>query len=116
MAEEDVDAPSLEDLFEKTKEYVNTRIELFKLKSINKSAIILSAVIMAMILSVLALLVLVLISLGVAKGINALLGTDAWGYIIMAVIYIITGIIVFVNRRKLLQKPFSNWLIKVLTD
>lgn len=116
MTEEDKEIPSVEDLFEKTKDYVNTRLELLKLKSINKSANILSAVIMVVILSVLGLLVLILISIGFAKGINILLGTGLWGYFIMALIYVITGFTFFVNRKRFLKVPFSNWLIKNLID
>lgn len=116
MAEEGTESPSIEDLFEKTKDYANTRIELFKLKSINKSANMLSALIMAVILSVLGVLVLILISIGFAKGINFFMGTSLWGYFIVAFIYVVAGLIFFINRKRFLKTPFSNWLIKNLID
>jgi hypothetical protein len=116
MAEAESETTSFEDLFEKTKKYVGTRIELFRLKGINKLANILPGIILFICLAFLSFVVLILLSIGLAKCFDSLLGTHFWGYFIMAGIYIVLGFILFANRKRFLKTPLTAWLIKNLID
>ncbi len=107
---------SVEELFYKLKEYGDTRLDLFKLKGINKISGFLSSLIVAVILVVILFLVLVCITIGAALLIGSLLGKAYYGFLIIAALYIIIGLILYSGRGKYLKKPISNKLIKELMD
>ncbi|MDQ2718914.1 MAG: phage holin family protein [Bacteroidota bacterium] len=107
---------SVEELFYKLKDYGDTRLDLLKLKGINKVSSFLSLLIVSVVLIVLLFLVLICITIGLSLIIGALLGKAFYGFFIMAVIYIIIGLVLFSGRKKLLQNPVSDKLIKELLD
>jgi uncharacterized Tic20 family protein len=107
---------SVEELFYKLKDYGDTRLDLFKLKSINKISSIVSDIIVMVILILLSSLVVVCITIGLALLIGAWLGHTYLGFFIMAVIFIIIGLVLYSGRKKMLKDPVSNTLIKELMD
>jgi hypothetical protein len=107
---------SLEDLFEKLKEYGDTRVKLFKLKSINKISGFFSVLISSLILFAILTLVIFCITIAFALLIGAWLGTSYWGFFIMGGIYIIIGLIVYSARNKFIKNPISNKLLTELLD
>jgi hypothetical protein len=107
---------SVEELFSKLKDYVETTIDLFKLKGISKVSGLASTIIVSVILILLLFLVLFCISIGLALLIGMWLGHAFWGFFIMAAIYIIIGLVMFKSKNKLLKEPISNILIKQLVD
>jgi hypothetical protein len=107
---------NLEELFEKLREYADTRIDLFKLKSINKVSGFMSSVIASLVLVVILCSVLLCITIGAALLIGAWLGETYLGFFIIGVIYLITGLVLYSMRGKLIKAPISNKLIKELMD
>ena len=107
---------SVEELFYKLKEYGDTRLDLFKLKSINKVSGILTSLVVSIFLFVLLSLVLLCITLGIALLLGAWLGKVYYGFFIMAGIYIIIGLVLYYGRNKFLRTPVSDKLIKELLD
>lgn len=107
---------TVEDLFYKVKDYVNTRFDLLKLKAINKVSSILSKTITFIVILVLSVFILMLLSIGLALYLGYVLGHSYYGFFIVGGIYIIIGLILIVSRKALLKTPFSNWLIRTLMD
>lgn len=107
---------SLEDLFEKLKEYGDTRVKLFKLKSINKVSGFFSTLISSLILFFILILVLLCITVALALLIGEWLGNSYWGFFIMAGIYIIIGLIIYSARKKFIKTPISNKLLTELLE
>lgn len=107
---------NVEELFYKLKDYGDTRLDLFKLKSINKISGFLSSLITSMILVVLLFLVLICITVGISLVIGDWLGEVYYGFFIMGAVYIITGLILFNRKDKALKTPISNKLIKELME
>lgn len=107
---------SVEVLFNKLKDYIETTVDLFKLKGINKVSGLLSTIIVSVILILLLFLMLFCISIGLALLIGMWLGHAFWGFFIMAGIYIIIGLVMYKSKNKLLKEPISNKLIKELVD
>ncbi len=107
---------SIEELFGKLKDYVETTIDLFKLKGINKVSGLLSTLIVSIILISLLFMVLICITVGLSLLIGMWLGHAFWGFFIMAGIYIIIGLVLFKSKNKLLKEPISNTFIKELVD
>ena len=105
-----------EELFYKLKDYGDTRLDLFKLKSINKVSGFLSSLITSVVLMVLLFLVVLCITIGAALLLGSLTGSAYYGFFIMAGIYIIIGLVLFYNKDKAIKTPISNKLIKDLID
>lgn len=107
---------SVEDLFEKLKDYIDTRVDLFKLKSIDKVSRFFSGLVAALVLLIVAQLVLVCITIALALLLGAWLGNTYLGFFVIAGIYIIIGLILYSSRDRFLRKPISNKLLKELLD
>jgi len=107
---------NVEELFYKLKDYGDTRLDLLKLKGINKVSGFLSTLIVSVVLIVLLFVVLICISIGLALLIGSWLGHSYWGFFIIGAIYIIIGLVLFSGRNKILKEPVSNMLIKQLMD
>jgi uncharacterized integral membrane protein len=110
------DPTAVEELFYKLKDYIETTVDLYKLKAINKVSGFTSTVIVSIILIILLFLILIFISVGFAFLIGLWLGHAFWGFFIMGVLYLIIGLILFSSRSKLLKEPISNKFIKELID
>ncbi|MEO6682321.1 MAG: hypothetical protein ABIN48_05795 [Ginsengibacter sp.] len=107
---------NVEDVFYKFKDYADTRIDLFKLKSISKVSGILSSIISGILLILLLFLILICITIGFSLLIGNALGNAFIGFFIMAFIYIIIGLILFFSRSKLIKTPISNKFIREFMD
>jgi hypothetical protein len=103
---------NVEELFYKLKDYGDTRLDLFKLKAISKISGILSSIISGVILVLLLLLAIICITIALSLVIGEAIGNTYLGFLIMAAIYIIIGLVMYSNRKKLLKAPISNKFIK----
>ncbi len=110
------ESSSVEDLLFKSKEYINTRIDLFKLKSINKASSVFSITASALVLAGIFLMILLFVSIALALYLGSLLGAAHYGFFIVAGIYLVAGLILFAFRKEIMKTPFSNWLIRNLMD
>ncbi len=102
----------LEELFSQTKEYVDNRIELLKLKTIDKVSNAASLVISSIILFVFLFIFFVFLNIGLALLIGDLIGRTYVGFFIIAFVYAIAGIVFFRSRKNLLKKPIANTIIR----
>jgi hypothetical protein len=107
---------NMEELFEKLKEYGDTRVNLFKLKSIQKVSGFMSSAIASVVLVIVLSIVLLCITIGLALLIGSLLGQTYLGFFIIGIIYLIAGLVVYSMRGKLIKAPISNKLIKELIN
>src|SRR5689334_468848 len=101
----------IESLVENVEKYTATTIELAKLKSILKTSDILSNIAVSLVLLVLAFLAIVFLSIGVAFWLGDLLGSGYAGFLIVAGFYALTGILLYLLRKRLIKGPISNALI-----
>jgi hypothetical protein len=106
----------MEELFEKLRDYADTRIELFKLKGINKVSGFMSSVIAGLVLIILLTFVLLCVTIGLALLIGALVGKTYLGFFIVGALYLIIGLVIYSKRVKIIKTPISNKLIKELID
>ena len=107
---------NVEELFQKLREYAEVRLDLFKLKSINKISGFMSAVVTMIILITLFSAVLLCITIGAALLIGAWIGRAYYGFFIVGGIYLILGLVIYSMRDKLIKTKVSNKLIKELID
>lgn len=116
MTGENTEAGAVEDLFQKTKEYVNTRVELLRLKSISKLAGVFSSLITVILLLLAGLITLILLSVGLSLYLGRLLGALHYGFFIVGGIYLLLLLVILIFKKNIINQPLSNWMIKTLAD
>ncbi len=106
------DHVTLKSLLGKTRDYLETRIDLFRLKTIDKSSDVLSAmaVIVAIVLAILFFLAMV--SIGAAIYLGYILGGMHYGFFIVGGFYAIVVLILYAYRRQWIKTPVYNGIVK----
>lgn len=104
----------LEGLTDHVKEYINTRVELTKLRIAEKTSLVISNMIAVTIVAVLFLFFIVFGSFAGAWALSDWIGKPHSGFLVVAGFYLLLGIIVWVARAKLIRFPVMNAIIKQL--
>jgi O-antigen ligase len=105
----------IESLGKKAGEYLETRIELFKLKAADKSADIVSEMVSRLVLIVFLSLFLLIVNIGIALFIGQVVGKNYYGFFIVAGFYGLCGVLFYLFRNKWVKKPVSDGIIKKMT-
>ncbi len=106
----------MEALFERTKDYAETRADLFKLKAIKKTSEVGSSVVSLIVSWFLFSTFLFLFNIGLAFWLGEILNATYYGFFALAGFYLIVGFIVYANRKKILGSPIANSIIKKFKD
>ncbi len=106
---------AIEDLFSKTTDYLETRVEMLELKAIGKTSVITASFVSGLVIGILLSLVLVFLHLAIAIWLGKILGEVYYGFLAVAGFYAVVAIIIFLSRKTLLQIPVKNAIIKNLT-
>jgi hypothetical protein len=107
---------SIESLFGKTRSYIETSLDLLKLKAIDKSSSFISVIITYLVVFIIVGCFFILLNIGLALLIGRLLGESYYGFFILAVLYAVIGMILLKNRNKWVKTPVVNMLIKEMHD
>ena len=106
----------VESLIDRVKSYVETRIDLLRLKAIDKSSSFLSLLISMVIVILVSFISVIMISVGIALLLGDLLGKSYYGFFIVGALYLIAGLILFSAREKWLKTPIANSMIHKLME
>lgn len=107
----------IESLFSQTKDYVDNRLTLFKLKLADKTSGIASAIVTGLVLFVVFFIFFIVLNIGIALLIGDLVGKSYLGFLILAGVYGIAGLVLFSKRDKIFKSPVSGLIIsKILKD
>lgn len=107
-------ATPVESLFQKAEDYGRTTIELFKLNAIDKSANIFSSLAAQLTIIIIATLFILIVSIGVAFWIGDLLGKTYYGFFVVAGVYALVGLLLYIFRRQWIKEPVNNSIISHL--
>lgn len=102
----------LESLFDRTTDYIETRVDLVKLKAIRKSSEVVSSLVSAIVLAVTFTFFLLLLTIALSLLIGECIGNASAGFFIMAAFYLIAGLIIYSRRSSWLKTPVINSIIK----
>ncbi|MFN0082365.1 MAG: hypothetical protein ACKVOM_07565 [Ferruginibacter sp.] len=117
MAHENKEREGLIDaLFERTKDYVETRADLYRLKAIRKMAEVGSSIISKVILAVVFSSFFLMLNVGLSLWLGDLMNRLYLGFFAVAGFYLIVGVIVYANRQKILRSPIADSIIKKIND
>ena len=102
----------IESLFGKSKEYVENRIDFYKMKVVDKSASIISSIVAGVALFLVFFIFFVLFNIGLGLLIGDLVGRSWAGFLILAAVYAIAGLVIFSGREKFVKTPIINKMIQ----
>lgn len=94
------------------KDYINTNIQLVKLKVTDKSSGAIGGITAIIVIAFIMMFFLVFLSTALAILISNLLNSPSSGFFIIAGVYLIAGILLMVNREKWIVIPLGNAMIK----
>ncbi|MEO7263447.1 MAG: phage holin family protein [Ferruginibacter sp.] len=103
---------TFESLFEKAGDYLETRMELWKLKATQKSSDIISTIASRLIAICILMLFVILSNIGIALLLGEWLGKPYYGFLILAGFYLIAGLIFSAFKNKWVKEPVTNAIIK----
>ncbi len=106
----------IEELFNKLKDYAETRLDLYKLMAINKVSGFFSTFVTMLILLMILFTVILCISIGAALLIGQWLGAASYGFFIIAGLYLIIGLVLYSMRGSIIRNSVSDKLIKEMVD
>ena len=102
----------MEELTDSVKEYVNTRIASVKLSVAEKSSALVANLVAGMLVAAVFLFFLIFAGIALALVLSEWTGKLWAGFLIVAGIYLLIGIIVWIAREKIIRLPVMNALIK----
>lgn len=98
-------------LIDKSKDFLDTKIELARLKTIDKSADILSSVVVMVSMLFIGTLVIILFSIGLALFLGTLLGAYHNGFFVVGAFYAVVLLVLYIQRNKWIKTPIARELI-----
>ena len=104
----------VEELADTVKDYVNTRIESAKLNIAEKSSAVIANLVAGLIVVSFFMLFFLFGSIALAFGLSEWIGKTWSGFLIVAGLYLLIGLVVWTARVKIIQLPIMNALIKQL--
>jgi len=103
---------SLKSLLQQSHEYLETRYDLVRLKTIDKSSDVLSSTATFIIITVAVLFFLMMASIGLALYLGYLFDSLYLGFFCVAGFYLLVVIILFATRKQLIKTPIYNSIIR----
>lgn len=103
---------AVEELFHKATNYVETRVELARLKAVDQSADAASSIYAGAVVFFIAFLFIIMLNIGLALLIGEWLDESYLGFLILAGLYAIAGLVFYFNRESWLKTPVNNKIIK----
>ena len=104
----------VEELADTIKEYVNTRIESVKLSAAEKSSAVIANVLAGLIVALVFFFFIIFASIALSFGLGEWIGKTWAGFLIVAFLYLLAGIVVWAARGKIIRLPLMNALIRQL--
>lgn len=101
----------IETLIEKGEQYGKTTIELLKLKTLDKSADVVSTLISWTIVIVFAVLFFLIMNIGIALWLGEMLGKSYYGFFAVSGFYAILVIVFWIFRKQWVKDPINNSIV-----
>jgi hypothetical protein len=103
-------------LLQNFEEYIKTDVELLKLKSVDKSADIVSSIFASVIIILVAIIFVLILSIGLSFFIGRLIGSLELGFFIMSGVWAIIFASLYLSRKKWLKRPAQDIVVKKILD
>lgn len=105
---------TLNNIFENASDYLESRVDLLKLKAVKKMSDITSSLVTRLTIILIIAFVFFMANIGLAMWIGDMMEKMYYGFFIVAGGYIVVALILFGFRRQLFKTPLHNRLIKMM--
>lgn len=102
---------ALKSLFESTEQYAKTSIELSKLKAIEAGANIASVLLSRISVIIAIALFTIFVNIGIALMLGNMFGKTCYGFFIVALFYLVAGVVFHFFLYKWVKKPVSDLIV-----
>jgi hypothetical protein len=102
----------IEELLIEAGDYLETRTELWKLKTVDSVSELFSALVSRLVLISLVTLFVVTVNIGLALLIGHWLESDFFGFFIIGGLYGIAALICYMNRDRWIKGPVGNMIVR----
>ena len=103
-------------LFETSGDYLETRVDLLKLKAVNKSSDMISSIVSKLVITLIFIFGFFILNIGLSIWIGTKTGEVWYGFIIVAGFYILLGVLLIIFKGKWLKDPVNNILVKKMLN
>jgi Putative Actinobacterial Holin-X, holin superfamily III len=103
-----------EEITDNIKEYINTRIESVKLGVAEKSSAVIANLVAGAVVAVVFFFFIIFTGIALSFALGDWIGKTWAGFLIVATLYLLIGIIVWMVRGKLIRLPIMNAMIQQL--
>jgi hypothetical protein len=104
-------ASLIESFWERAEDYSKTTFELFKLKALETTTIVVTSLVSRVSVILVISLFVLIVNIGIAFLLGDLLGKAYYGFFIVALFYLIAAIILHFYLHKWIKKPISDLII-----
>jgi hypothetical protein len=104
----------IEELAGNARDYINTRVEVVKLNAAAKVSSVTSNLIAGIIVAVVFVFFLFFGGMAAGFALGEWLGKTYWGFLIVAGLFLLAGIIVWIARERMIRIPIMNAIIQQL--
>ena len=112
---EDKTSP-VDTLFERAENFGKTSIELFKLKTIDKTSEIVSVLASKLIMIIIASLFFIILNIGIAIWLGEILGKSFYGFFVLSGFYALLAVVILIFRNRWIKRPIRNSIISQLIN
>ncbi len=107
---------NIDPLFEKAKDYAKTSFELYRLKTVSKSAKVISTFISRSLFIIAFSLFMIFVNIGIAIWLGDLLGKLYLGFFCIAAFYVLLAIVLYFFMHNCIKKKISNIIISEILN
>ena len=106
----------IESLIAKGEQYGKTTLELLKLKTLDKSADVVSNLVSWLIVVIFAVLFFLVLNIGIALWLGELMGKSYYGFFVVSGFYALLAIVFAVFRKQLIKIPVNESIINQVLE
>ena len=112
MEAEEANKGNVGSLFDNLTSYIDTKVDIIKLKLIQKTTDVISSIVSRIAILSIAFMAIMLINIGAGLWLGNLLGKNYYGFFALAGFYIIVILILNNSKGKLIKGPVAAAIIK----
>lgn len=116
MFSSDKNMEQLRQLFVELREYVLLQKRYVQLDVASKMTIALSALVLYLTLFLIAMIVVLFLAMAGGAMLGRWLGSDAGGYGIIALFFVLLSLIIYKNRHRWIERPIARFLASLFLD
>jgi hypothetical protein len=106
----------LEEITDNLKEYLLLNFEILKLEATERISVIGASLTATLLIGISVFMFVFTLSIGLGFYISAILGDAYSGFAIIAAFYFLLAIILFVGRKKLIERPLRDKIIEKIAN